>query len=304
MIILLGLALLFPGAMGGVSNTLTFAGILFGIVLLHEFGHCIASKSVGGNPDEILIYPLGGLAYSGAPNRPWARFVTVAGGPLVNVLICVITGGALIAMSHSAAAIPWNPLHDRLLSFIPTTWTAYYLWWIFTVSYALLLFNLWPVFPLDGGQMLQSLLWVKFGYYKSMIFACITGMIGAVVMAALGLTSRELLLIAIAISGFMTCYQMYYATRAAGPYEATDEPSYDLRPTHPRRRHLSRWAIWRARKLVREEQIEQVKIDAILAKVSAHGMHSLTWWEKRTLRKATARQRERDAELARNERSV
>src|SRR4051812_50009906 len=51
-------------------------GILFLVVLLHEFGHCFAARSVGGEADEILMHPLGGLALTRPPHRPWPMFVT------------------------------------------------------------------------------------------------------------------------------------------------------------------------------------------------------------------------------------
>lgn len=303
MIVLLVLTLLFPGAMGGPASAVTFGVILFTIVLLHEFGHCFASRWVGGNPREILLYPLGGLAMADSPHRPWPRFITVLGGPMVNVVICVVTGGILYAMN--GAIVPWNPLRFTPLSNFHTV--AFYLWWIFTVSYALLLFNLWPIFPLDGGQMLQSLLWVKIGYYKSMKFATITGMIGAVIMAMIGLATGALLLLFVAISGFMTCLSMQRALAAAGPDafgysgDETDySAAYDNSIGRPKR--LSKWSLKRAakraKKLQQQEAAERVRIDAILAKVSAQGMQSLTWWEKRQLRKATEHQRHRDEEMS------
>jgi hypothetical protein len=89
-----------------------------------------------------------------------------------------------------------------------------------------------------------------------------------------------------------------------GPSDLTEYEDHAVsanafRPVEaPRRRKLSRWSIKRAQKRAAEEQAEQGRIDAILDKVSAHGMQSLTWWEKRTLRKATERQRQRDLELS------
>ncbi len=83
---------------------------------------------------------------------------------------------------------------------------------------------------------------------------------------------------------------------AAGPmvdYEDATDYSASLRP-EPRRR-VTRGSVKRAQRAAREAAIEQAKIDQILAKVSAHGMHSLTWWEKRTLHKATERQRKRES---------
>src|SRR5437773_1308758 len=64
---------------------------LFVMVLMHEFGHCFASRAVGGNPQEILMHPLGGLAFADASRRWGAKLVTVIGGPAVNVLFWSVT---------------------------------------------------------------------------------------------------------------------------------------------------------------------------------------------------------------------
>jgi hypothetical protein len=151
---------------------------------------------------------------------------------------------------------------------------------------------------MDGGRMLQEVLWPIFGYYKSMMFACVTGMIGGVIMAAVGLATRSLFLTFIAISGFITCLQMRRQLQAMGPEEFTDSTDYSAayEPyVKPKRR--SRWAAKRAMKLARAERDERQRIDEILAKVSAQGMQSLTWLERRALRKATEHQRKRDHEL-------
>jgi Zn-dependent protease len=298
LIILVVLSLLFPGTLGGAYNSVTFCAILFGVVLLHEFGHCFASRYVGGNPTEIMLTPLGGLAMADAPRRPWATFITVAGGPAVNVVICVLCAAGIALFSQSAGSIPWNPLRDGLLSFLPTDGVGYYLWWTFLISYGLLLFNLWPIFPLDGGQMLQSLLWVKLGYFKSMNIACTVGIAGAIVMAMMGLAFGQLLLILIAISCLFTCVSLRNQIKAAGPYAFEDEGEdysaslWNDSPTpSTKRKHVSRRAMNKARRIARQADLEQIRIDQILAKVSAQGMQSLTWREKRSLRKATERQR-------------
>jgi Zn-dependent protease len=275
--------------------------ILFGIILIHEFGHCFAARSVGGEAHDILMWPLGGLAMAHAPRRPWPTFVTVAGGPLVNVLICAICG---IILYLSGGWVPWNPL-----------WTPYgqwhgwldiirYVYWIYSVSWMLLLFNLLPIFPLDGGQLLQSMLWPKFGYYKSMNFACITGMVGAIAGGMVALATFSIMLALLAYSGFVTCLNMRRSLLAAGPWGFQDEDGMDYTASlasshhdHSKHRKLNKRLLKRAQKREAEERDEQDRVDQILAKVSAHGMNSLTFWEKRALKKATERQRKRDEEL-------
>jgi stage IV sporulation protein FB len=292
----------------GLERTLTRIIVLFSIILLHEFGHCIGARMVGGDADEILLWPLGGLAYAHPPHRPWPTFFTVAAGPLVNVIICLITGGALIAMGHFD--VSWlNPFiaFGGTMFISPTTYELLHpqflvgwLFWFFTTSSALFFFNLLPIFPLDGGQMFQSILWKPLGYYRSMMIACTVGMVGAAIGFILGILSMGWsVLVFLSIAGFITCYQRRLITKmhAASGDDVSDQ--YDLsaaweHPDHPQRKKLKKRWIYKARKKAREEQAEQARIDTILAKVKDKGLHSLTWWEKRALKKATERQRERD----------
>src|SRR6185369_11749806 len=64
---------------------------LFGIVLLHEFGHALACRSVGGRADTIVLWPLGGIAFVAPPPRPGAVLWSIAAGPLVNVVLVPVT---------------------------------------------------------------------------------------------------------------------------------------------------------------------------------------------------------------------
>jgi Zn-dependent protease len=83
---------------------------LFGIILLHEFGHCFGARHVGGEAHEILIWPLGGLATNDIPHTPRALFVTVAAGPGVNVLICLACAAAMAAAGYLPSLNPFrNP---------------------------------------------------------------------------------------------------------------------------------------------------------------------------------------------------
>src|SRR5262245_56306901 len=78
-----------PGTWIDVSMLL---GLLFVSVLLHEFGHCFAARWMDGDANEILMWPLGGLAYCEVPHTPRANFVTAFGGPLVNLVLFLACG--------------------------------------------------------------------------------------------------------------------------------------------------------------------------------------------------------------------
>ena len=70
-------------------NILEYLG-LFLIVLLHEFGHALACRQVGGQADHIILWPLGGVAYVNPPQRAGATLWSIAAGPLVNVALLPI----------------------------------------------------------------------------------------------------------------------------------------------------------------------------------------------------------------------
>ena len=139
---------------------------LFVIVLLHEFGHAFACRSTGGRADQIVLWPLGGLAFVDPPMRPGAVLWSIAAGPLVNVaLFPVLFVGALTTSNYRAVTVDPN-LHHLISS----------LWFI---NIFLLIFNLLPFYPLDGGQIVRALLWFKFGPVRSLMIAGVTGVFGA-----------------------------------------------------------------------------------------------------------------------------
>src|SRR6185369_2850000 len=79
-----------------IWNVLEYLG-LFCIILFHEFGHALACRQVGGKADQIVLWPLGGVAYVSPPPRPGATLWSIAAGPLVNVALAPILLGAFVA---------------------------------------------------------------------------------------------------------------------------------------------------------------------------------------------------------------
>ncbi len=67
-------------------NVLEYLSLFF-IVMLHEFGHALACRQVGGTANQIVLWPLGGVAYVDPPPRPGATLWSIAAGPLVNVVL-------------------------------------------------------------------------------------------------------------------------------------------------------------------------------------------------------------------------
>ena len=295
MVLYIAWEILFPGEGDIPIRERSIAmGILFGIVLLHEFGHCFSARWVGGEADEILMHPLGGLAFAHPPRRPWPTFLTVAGGPAVNIILCAICAVILYA---SFGYVPWTPLRLHSISEYRNfaQWGMYPLL-VYQLSWQIFAFNVFvPVFPLDGGQMLQTALWKWIGYYRSMVVSTTIGIAGGAIAGLLGIMWGSPLLATAGILGLLWCFQMRRQIIAQGPgvdWELeNDEYAYSASLRPEGRKHVTKRSIKRAQRVARQEAVEQKRIDAILAKVSAQGMHSLNWMEKRTLHKATERQR-------------
>src|SRR6266700_2326010 len=76
---------------------------LFLIVTIHEFGHALACRQVGGRADRIVLWPLGGVAYVDPPPRPGATLWSIAAGPLVNVVLMPV----LIFLSGVSHTLRW-----------------------------------------------------------------------------------------------------------------------------------------------------------------------------------------------------
>ncbi|MGH7171067.1 MAG: site-2 protease family protein [Gemmataceae bacterium] len=146
---------------------------LFGIVLLHEFGHALACRQVGGLADTIVLWPLGGIAFVRPPQRAGALLWTAAAGPLVNVLLIPLLGGLVILDGR----VDWSTLSADLPWFLKA---------LLAINVAVLIFNLMPVYPLDGGQILQGLLWFLIGRAESLMVVSVLGMLvggGAMMLA-------------------------------------------------------------------------------------------------------------------------
>lgn len=269
--------------------------MLFAIVLLHEFGHVFAARRMGGSADEIIMHPLGGFALAAPPRRPWPNFVTAAAGPAVNLVLCALCGVLLYLLTGT---FPWKPFFlGRAFNVGAFTDVVFYAYWIYQVSWMLLLFNLLPIYPLDGGQMLQAALWPKLGYFRSMLVSCAIGMAGAALGAMVALATLRIGLGILAAFGFLYCYQLRQQLLAAGAEQFTEDDfasSGNWVHEKPAARRLSRRKMRRLARQAAAEQAERARVDAILAKLSAKGFQSLTWSERRALHKATEHLRQRD----------
>jgi Zn-dependent protease len=229
-----------PGAWIDVTMVLT---LLFGSVLVHEFGHCFGARHVNGDASEVLLWPLGGLAQVDIPNTARAHFITAASGPLVNFGLCVVAAGVLPLVHDQSLQPPWNPLvvpvrgvdldgtytqaHSEEIArpvwsgggtaWISTYSVAAWVARLFWVNYILFLLNVLIIgFPLDGGRMFQSVLWGYLGYRQATFIAVFAGFFFVFVVALFGIVTNELLPVCLAVFIGLTCKHQYLILETGG----------------------------------------------------------------------------------------
>jgi Zn-dependent protease len=277
-------------------SELLFLGTLFGTVLCHELGHCFGARAVGGRAEDIMMWPLGGLAYASAPMQPWPQFVTVACGPLVNLLFCIAAGATLLGygvfgLSTMPAGVP-NWVHGVIT--------------IFFINAMLLGFNLLPIFPLDGGQLFRVLLWKFMGLHRATIIAAQVGVAGAVLMAVAGIAFSQFILIFIAIFGGMISWQHYQAARHGW---AAEQLLRAQAVVTRKRRPVSLWSRLSGRQTRQSEPpplpaealapspqdeetqraADEAELERLRKKVAEQGPHSLTYVEEQRLGRIAAK---------------
>lgn len=172
---------------------------LFVLVTMHEFGHALACRQVGGRADRIVLWPLGGIAFVSPPPRAGAMLWSIAAGPMVNLLLVPILSFA----QHSAARAGWvNSNLDAYLILL----------WLWRINLGLLIFNLLPIYPLDGGQIVRALLWFPLGQIRSLFIATAIGFVGGGALILFAIYQRSLW---IGIMAFFLLSQAVFGWRQA-----------------------------------------------------------------------------------------
>jgi len=289
-----------------LSLGLTVSAILFFTVLCHEFGHVAAARATGGAGDEILIWPLGGLAFVQPGSGPAAQFWTAAAGPLVNALLCVVTLPAVLQEDqHLAAAL--NPFVLPAVS-LGAVWVAEVLVLIFDINFLLLLLNLIPVHPLDGGRMIQAVISAKMGKDMGTHIYSRIGFVVAILMLLGGLFAESVWLVAVAaiilalniqetmqLQGGESYEESFMGYDFSQGYTSLERDTDEEIPKEPRPGPIARWREKRdeekAKRVEERDKEAEVELDRILEKVHSEGMDALTSSERRQLEQASKRMR-------------
>jgi stage IV sporulation protein FB len=283
---------------------LVLTGLFLFSTLCHEFGHVAMARATGGIADEILLWPLGGLAMVHPAPRLSSQVATILGGPAANLMLCVITFPAFHAPDRMWGVL--NPFELPVGEWNAATWFPDVLLLTFAVNWVMLLLNVVPVYPLDGGQLLQAVLASRMPGELVYRWSNFVGNVCGGLLFILGLTFGWVWVLA--LGALLLLLNMALSMPGGGP-EGYDENflGYDFsqgytslersqggekRPGWMEQWKQRRQAEREAQAAQRRQELEQ-QLDVLLAKVHEGGLQSLTAAEKRLLRRASEELRDR-----------
>ena len=194
----IGIAQYLDGGTAQALDGVLFVVAVFACVVLHELGHALAARRYGIATPDITLLPIGGIAnLSRIPDNPTEEIVIAFAGPLVNVVIAAILVvplglrvGPMLLTSHG--------LLPEGLANTPSLNTL--LVWLFAANVSLVLFNLIPAFPLDGGRMLRALLAMFMGLPRATRAASAIGQLIAVGLGVYAVLSGHFILALVALT--------------------------------------------------------------------------------------------------------
>jgi len=173
---------------------------LFAIVTIHEFGHALACRQVGGRANRIVLWPMGGVAFVDPPPRPGATLWSIAAGPLVNLVLIPIFS-LIEELGLSAGLLSSHTDVYRLILMVGK------------INRWLLIFNILPIYPLDGGQILRSLLWFVVGRARSLMISTVLGLIGVAGFIGIALYKGSVWFGALAFFVLLNCWAGFQHAR-------------------------------------------------------------------------------------------
>ncbi|MGH6922668.1 MAG: site-2 protease family protein [Propylenella sp.] len=176
------------GGAAAAVDGVVFIIAIFACVVAHEFGHALAARRYGIRTPDITLLPIGGLArLERMPEKPREEIIVALAGPAVNVVIAAVL---IVAMNARFDLDALQSLDNPALSFIVR---------LASVNVFLVLFNLIPAFPMDGGRVLRALLALWYSRTQATNIAARIGQALAFLFGFLGLMGGNPLLIFVAI---------------------------------------------------------------------------------------------------------
>ncbi|MEI7436917.1 MAG: site-2 protease family protein [bacterium] len=180
--------------------------LLFSSIALHELGHSLMARAFGCRVREILLLPFGGVAQlESMPRRPLQEFMVAIAGPAVSLLLALGLPGVVWTWTVSQNGPSWMQYSAALLRL-----TGY-------ANLALLIFNLLPAFPMDGGRVLRATLTPWLGRLRATRWASRLGRLAATgfgIWAVFGRAQVDWMLLVIAVFLYLVAGKEYRAVQA------------------------------------------------------------------------------------------
>lgn len=192
---------------------------LFGCVLLHEYGHALTARRYGVRTQDIILTPIGGIArLERMPEKPVQEFLVAIAGPMVNVVLAALLYllGKLLFEGDRWTLFTWVLEQNMVFggesedldvleeTGITPSGLLYYLPVLLLTNIALVVFNLIPAFPMDGGRIFRALLAMRLGRVRATQLASWMGQGIAVLFVVVGLWKNAFTLALIGIFVFTT----------------------------------------------------------------------------------------------------
>jgi Zn-dependent protease len=304
------------------DGLLTLAVVLVSVVL-HEAAHAMAALRVGGKVDSIVLGPVGGLVSPRVPDEPEVQLAVAMAGPITHLMLVVVAATALAIAGYNdilGLMHPLDPSSD-LVEGSPWFVLGKLMLWL---NWVLLLLNLLPAYPFDGGPILRSMLWPAVGRRTARIITGRAGMVVPLLICAVAfmlktgdLDSIVLTRLSLVMLGIFLFFSARQDLTSGGSEELFDEATgyrvsedgVDLLDAdgileeeddavlveHQRRPTESRKHDRRA-----EESFEDARVDDILARLHQSKLSDLSREELEVLKRASERYKQRHGVSSRN----
>jgi stage IV sporulation protein FB len=298
-----------------VSSGLMMVGVLLVSVTLHEVGHSLAAIRVGGKVDAIVLGPVGGLISPRVPDEPEIHLFVALAGPIVHLLLAVLAAVGLALAGNTQLLGLLNPLatpQDLIMPGGTLLIAAKITLWL---NWILMLLNLLPAYPFDGGPILRAMLWPALGRRTARVVTARIAMGIAVLLCASSLIplAGELptyfpIWIPLVMLGLFLFFSARQDLATAATPEWTDEPagyqvssdgldlldvmwSSDDDTDGVLVEHQQRASTDQDKRA--QELVEDARVDDILARLHVSSWAALSPDEIAVLQRASQRYRER-----------
>jgi len=184
---------------GSLTSALVTVGIvvaLFFCVLLHEYGHSLVAIRLGSEVQDITLLPIGGLArMKSLPERPIDEVKVAVAGPLVNVVLAPVFFGLALLFGGNLS-VPTDIVSG--VDSIGQVFVA-----LGAINVALVIFNMIPAFPMDGGRVLRGLLATRLGPVRATDISSTVGQGFAILFILVGFLGQNFLLVIVGFFVFL-----------------------------------------------------------------------------------------------------